>query len=91
MDEQTVVVRVEDMMSADVDDEIVILNLARDNYIGLDAIGRRIWELLDTPTKIGAICEQLATEFEGTKEQIAADVLPFLSELSDEGLITQRR
>lgn len=87
MDLKTVVVRTQDMMSAEVDDEIVILNLAKDNYIGLDAIGRRIWELLETPSRVEALCRQLVSEFEATGDQIAADVLSFLEDLETERLL----
>lgn len=81
------VVRTEGMMTAPVDNEIVILNMKGNNYISLDAIGRRIWELLETPVAVADLCQQLMTEFEATEEQIAADVLPFLTELEREGLV----
>jgi hypothetical protein len=74
-------------MSSPVDDELVILNMARDNYIGLDDIGRRIWELLSEPRRVDEVCDKLSLEFEATPDQIAADLLPFLEGLRDEGLI----
>jgi hypothetical protein len=81
------VVRTEGIMTAPVDDEIVLLNMKGNNYISLDAIGRRIWELLETPIAVNELCQQLAEEFEGTQEQICADVLSFLAELEQEGLV----
>jgi hypothetical protein len=57
------------------------------NYISLDAIGRRIWELLENPAMVNDLCKQLGEEFEGTQEQISADVLSFLEELEREGLV----
>ncbi len=74
-------------MTAPVDDELVILNMAGNNYVSLDAIGRRIWDLLETPCRVDALCLQLSEEFEATPEQIEADVLPFLQELSKDGLV----
>jgi hypothetical protein len=68
-----------------VDREAVIL--AENHYIALDDIGRRIWELLEQPERVDKLCESLSKEFKATPEQIAADVLPFLGELADEGLI----
>jgi len=81
------VVRTSGMMTAPVDNEIVILNMKSNNYISLDAIGRRIWELLENSICVNDLCSQLGTEFEGTQEQICADVLPFLDELEREGLV----
>jgi len=81
------VVRTEEMISAPVDNEIIILNMAENNYIGLDEIGRRIWELLAETRSVVEVCDLLSLEFEATPEQIAADLIPFLEELRDEGLI----
>jgi len=83
----TYVVRTEGIMTAPVDNEIVLLNMKGNNYISLDAIGRRIWELLETPVLVDDLCRQLGTEFEGTQEQISADVQSFLAELELEGLV----
>jgi len=83
----SLVVRTEGMMTAPVDNEIVILNMKGNNYISLDAIGRRIWELLETPVNVDDLCRQLGTEFEGTQEQICTDVISFLTELEQEGLV----
>lgn len=83
----TRVVRTEGIMTAPVDREIVLLNMKGNNYISLDAIGRRIWEQLESPVVVGDLCRQLGAEFDGTQEQICADVLPFLAELEREGLV----
>ena len=87
MDPDTVLTRTDNMTTAPVDEEIVILNLAKDNYVGLDVIGRRIWELLETPLSVEKLCERLSSEYAATKEQIVEDVLPFLDELESEGLV----
>lgn len=83
----TRVVRFSELMSAPVDKEIVILSLASDHYVGLDEIGRRVWELLAQPQRIDELCRQLTQEFDATQEQIASDVLPFLGQLENEGLV----
>jgi hypothetical protein len=75
------------VMSAPVDDDLVILNPDRDDYVALDQIGRRIWELLEEQQTVGELCERLAAEFTGEREQIAADVMAFLDRLRDEGLV----
>jgi hypothetical protein len=82
----TCIVRTKGLTSELVDEDLVILNLASDNYIGLDEIGRRIWELIETPRRVDELCQQLSQEFNATPEQIAVDVLPFLAELESEKL-----
>ena len=44
-----IVTRTEGLMSTPVDDEIVFLNPGTDSYVALDWIGRRIWEMLESP------------------------------------------
>ena len=78
------------MMTAPVDNEIVILNMKGNNYISLDAIGRRIWEIIEAPVTVDDLCGRLGQEFEGTQEQIVADVLPFLEESTISGGINVR-
>jgi Coenzyme PQQ synthesis protein D (PqqD) len=83
----TRVVRFSELMSAPVDKEIVILSLASNHYVGLDEIGRRVWELLEEPRRVEELCQQLTREFEAPPEQIADDLLPFLCQLENEGLV----
>ncbi len=81
------VVRTSDLMSAPVDQDLVILNTARDNYVALDEIGRGIWERLETPQRVSDLCRGLREEYEGDPDQIAADVLGFLVQLREAGLV----
>jgi hypothetical protein len=83
---RSVVIRTPGLLSAPVDDEIVILNSDRDNYVGLDAVGRVIWDLIEQPGVVAELCQKLSRDFDATPEEIAADVLPFLEEIVDEGI-----
>ena len=82
----TVIGRANGLTAAPVGDDMVILNMANNNYIGLDPIGRRIWALLETPWRIDDLCRRLSDEFDGPAEDIAKDVVSFLIELESEGL-----
>lgn len=81
------IVRLQGVMSSRVDDDIVILNMARNKYVNLDSIGRRIWELIEKPVQVNELCGQLELEFSATQEEIAADVITFLAELEKDGLV----
>jgi len=83
----TQIVRIQNVMTAPIDQEVVIFNLAKNNYVNLDEIGRRIWDLLETSQRVGDLCQQLSLEFDAPPEQITADVLSFLNELQAENLI----
>jgi hypothetical protein len=87
MELDSVVVRVPGVTAAPVGDDLVILNLARDDYVALDVIGRRVWELVEEPRTVADVCASLRSEFEDPAQRIEADVLDFLNELSSEGLV----
>jgi hypothetical protein len=83
----TWIIRAEGLMTTGVDQELVILNITRNSYAGLDDIGRRIWDLLATPRRVDDLCRQLNQEYEASREQVRADVLSFLAEMEREGLV----
>jgi hypothetical protein len=91
MDLYDIVERNQDVSSARVGSDVVILNLARDDYVALDEVGRRVWELLEDPCRVGDLCAQLAREFAGPAAQIEADVHGFLVELEREDLVRVTR
>ncbi len=77
-----------DWLAAKVGDELVMMSAEKGNYIGLSEVGARIWELIDTPQDVDAICAQLQDEYDGvTPEACRAEVETFLNELVKHGAI----
>lgn len=87
MDETAIVVRKDGVDSAPVEDDLVILDVAGNDYVALDPVGRRIWQALEEPRSVGDLCRGLEREYEGDATQIAHDVLAFLEELHAGGLV----
>ncbi|MEI6290103.1 MAG: PqqD family protein [Chloroflexota bacterium] len=83
----TRIVRKAGLQTANVDDDLIILNMKTNNYIALDDIGRRIWALIENPVTVDEVCTALKAEFDAASEQISADVIKFLSELQTEDLV----
>lgn len=83
----TRLVQVESLLTNQIDDEVVMLNLETDSYYGADPVGSRIWTLLAQPLSVAHICEQLQEEYEVEQETCEADVLAFVEKLHAEGLI----
>ena len=75
------------LVVARLDPEIVILSQVSNNYLGLDEIGCRVWDLLETPQQVDELCRLLGEEFAATPEHVSIDLLPFLSELTKEGVV----
>lgn len=86
----TVVVRSAKPLMARVGEELVILDSRDSRYYGLDPIGRRMWELLERPQSVDALCRILQDEFDVAEETCRRDVLPFLEQLSDARLLEIR-
>jgi hypothetical protein len=68
-------------------EEAVMMSIAKGQYYGLNAVASRIWELLDKPQSIAELCTQLSEEFEVDAQTCEAEVLKFVEDLIDNGLI----
>jgi hypothetical protein len=80
--EQLVIVRKKgDWLAAKVGDELVMMSAESGNYIGLSEVGARVWELIETPKDIDAVCAALQREFEVEPEVCRAEVESFVGEL----------
>ena len=81
------VVRCEQLVTADMDEDLVMMSLATNNYYSLDPIGKRIWMLLEEPIQVAELCNRLTAEFEVESSQCLEDLLGFLNDLKNEGLL----
>jgi hypothetical protein len=86
----TVIARRPGPLTAPVDGELVLLETGQSMYFGLDRIGRRIWDLLEQPQSVAALCGTLEGEFEVEPETCRADVLAFVEEMEQARLLEVR-
>lgn len=77
-----------DWLVAEVGDELVMMSTERVRYIGITVVGARIWELIETPQQVDAVCAQLRKEYAIAPEICRAEVDAFLNELVQHGAIT---
>lgn len=68
-------------------DEAVLLDLAGEQYFGLDPVGLRIWRLLETGTDLRGVCDCLLAEYDVGATQVEGDVMALVGQLHDAGLI----
>ena len=70
------------------DGEMVMMNLDRGQYYGLESVGRKIWELLEKPIKVSTLVDQLMVDYSNVdKETCVVDTIDFLTDLRQEGLV----
>lgn len=83
----TVVGRNESLMAAEVGSDLVMLHLEKNAYYDTDAIGADIWRRLEPPVDVRALCAGLVQSYDVEPSTCEADVLAFLNEAYQEGLI----
>jgi hypothetical protein len=81
------VVAAKDQVSSDLGGEVAILDLKAGVYYGLDAVGARIWSLIQEPRTVNEILNILLEEYEVEPERCERDLLVLLQRLAEEGLI----
>jgi len=74
---ETVISQIEEIVASDIDGETVMMSIENGKYYGLDDIGSRIWELIDT----------LLERFDVDRQTCERDVLKFLNELDDDKIL----
>ena len=85
--ECSMVVAAKDQVSADLSDEVVMLDLESGVYYGLDAVGARIWSLIQEPRAVGDIRDTLLEEYQVEPNRCERELLALLRELAAKGLI----
>ena len=80
----------EGQVSTDLGDEVAILDLKGGTYYGLDAVGARIWSLIQEPRKVEEIRDILVSEYEVEQDRCERDLITLLQGLADEGLVEVR-
>ena len=81
------VVVTKDQVSSDLGGEVAILHLEAGTYYGLDAVGARVWSLIQEPRTLREIHEVLVSEYEIEPARCERDLITLLHGLADEGLV----
>lgn len=79
--------RVPAVLGSEVADQYVLLSDDL-RYLGLDAVGRRIWDLLEPPRTLGELIARLTDEYDVSSEQCRNDLVHFVQSLTAHGLVT---
>jgi hypothetical protein len=86
----TLLARSDGLLTAEVDGELMAMNIDRGTCYGLNGVGTRIWDLLVEPRTIDDICALLVREYDVDPARCRSEVADLLSELCEEGLTTVR-
>lgn len=70
-------------------DERALLHLGTSRYHVLNPVAARVWELLEAPHDLDALCVVLAAEYAVSPDACRADVQTYLGQLLGEDLVVQ--
>lgn len=74
-------------MEAEIDHEVVLMELANGNFFALGGTARSIWEMIDGSRSPDDIVNELAKRHDMQPEQIEDEVMEFLGHLQSRGFI----
>ncbi|MBR2813854.1 MAG: PqqD family protein [Reyranella sp.] len=87
LDLSTVVKKSAAQVSCVLNEEVAVLNVERALYFGLQGVGAFVWDRLEEPSTVAALCEAVLEEFDVPPEVCRRDVMAFLDSLSEAGLV----
>lgn len=68
-------------------EEAVMMSIEAGRYYGVNAVGARIWELLETPQTIEQLCTQICEEFDVDAQACRTAILEFARDLIENGVV----
>jgi Coenzyme PQQ synthesis protein D (PqqD) len=81
----------DDVLFQDLNGEAVLLNLKTGVYFGLDAVGSRVWRLLETHHVVSEVLDALIAEFDVARERCLEDLLALIANMEEHDLISLQR
>jgi len=84
---ETLIARNTGILANQVGNEVVMMDMEKGKYFGVNKTGSYIWQLLEQPATLGALCERLVTDFGISMEQCTAEVKAFVEQMQKENII----
>jgi len=78
----------QEVLSQEVSGETVLLDMQSESYFGLDAVGTRIWQLLQENNRLQQVFDTMLEEYDVDEKLLEKDLNELLNKLIDEELIT---
>ena len=77
-----------EVLFQEVSGEMVLLDLSNEFYFGLNEVGTRVWQLLETGSSVGEVLDALLGEYQVERAALEKDVHELLGQLCESGLVT---
>jgi len=77
-----------DLVAAEMDGGLVMMDVASGKYFHLTGAGSAIWDKIDSPVRVSDLIDMLTKEYAVSREVCEKETLEFLSDLKERGLLT---
>ena len=84
------VVRSPEPIAAEVGDGLVMLSVQEGKYFSLNPTAAAIWRRLESPMRVGELCDQIIEEFDTSTEHAIRAVSEFIAKLIEQKIATVR-
>ena len=84
---ETVVCRSDSLLSNNLGEDVVMMDIDQGAYYGLEDVAASIWKLIEEPVSIGSLSEQLMSEYDVAPERCEQDVTAFVGSLVDRKIV----
>lgn len=79
--------RADGLLTAAVSDELLMMSVELGKYFNLNAVGARVWELLEAPVTVDGLVTALTAEYDVPPDTARREVERFLDALRERGLL----
>lgn len=87
IDEGTRLRRKAAVVSADVADDAILLDINSGYFFQLNRTGTRIWSFVEAPQTLGALCDHMATHYRVDADTCRHDLVTFVADLIERGVL----
>jgi len=85
---ESVITKKTELLTSEIDGEIVMMNIETGRYISMNAVGSEIWKIIDKKSvTLGSICSELASIFNVEESVCKKETLTFCSQLLKQNLV----
>jgi hypothetical protein len=83
----SIIQRNPEVISAEADQELIMVSIASGHYYGLSDVARQIWDAIERPKRISDLVRDLTASYRVDVSTCEYETLVFLGALLEEGLI----
>ena len=77
-----------DVLAQEVSGEMVLLDLNNEQYLGLNEVGARVWQLLEKISDMKTIYETLLSEYDVESSVLENDLNQLVADMIEAGVVT---